>query len=356
MRRLPRIVFTILLPSLPGLALADAPKKPAARSISARIESTLNSASGHIRQFAFDGDPDSFFASTVRSGPADHFTLVFDKRVAVKSIAVTTGRPTGEDQLDSGVLEVSSDGKKFERLAKFAGGVASAKPGGRMLRAVRVKPTADLDHVLAVREFAIESTPPVAVFKYPVEFTVNVDDAPEMKPWAEKVARICERAYPMINEELKSNGFKPATEVSLTLKSDYKGVAATSGNHIVGSVKFFKSHPEDVGAMVHETVHVCQRYRGRFPGWLVEGIADYIRFFKFEPGKLRPLSPNRARYDGSYQVTARFLAFVTERYDKDFVRKLNRMLREGDYREESFKILTGKTVQALNEEWRASLR
>jgi len=356
MRRLPRIVFTILISSLPGPALADAPKKIAARLVVATVESNLTSASGHIRQFAFDGDADSFFVSTARPRPSDHFTLVFDKRVAVRSIVVTSGRPTGEDQLDSGVLEGSWDGKKFERLAKFVAGVAAAKPGGRMLRAVRIKPTADLDHVLAVREFAIESSPPVAIFKYPVEFTVNVEDAPEMKPWAEKVARICERAYPMINEELKSDGFKPATQVTLTLKSDYKGVAGTSGNHIVGSVKFFKSHPEDVGAMVHETVHVCQRYRGRFPGWLVEGIADYIRFFKFEPGKLRPLSPNRARYDGSYQVTARFLAFVTEKYDKDFVRKLNQMLREGDYREESFKILTGKTVQALNQEWRASLR
>ena len=39
--------------------------------------------------------------------------------------------------------------------------------------------------------------------------------------------------------------------------------------------------------MVHETTHVVQAYRrGARPGWLVEGISDYIRFFKFEPGKL----------------------------------------------------------------------
>jgi hypothetical protein len=354
MRHLPWIAITILLFSNRNPALAVAPKKTV-RSVPAAIESTLSSAAGHIRQFAFDGDADSFFVSAVRPRPSDHFTLVFDQRVAVKSIVVSTGRPTGEDQLDSGVLEVSWDGKKFEPLVKFVKGVATAKPDGRLLRAVRIRPTADLDPVLAIREFSITSAPAVAVFKYPVEFTVNVADAPEMKPWAEKVARICERAYPMINEELQSDGFKPATEVTLTLKGDYKGVAFTSGSQIVGSVKFFKSHPEDVGAMVHETVHVCQGYRGNSPGWLVEGIADYIRFFKFEPGKLKPLSPNRARYDGSYQVSARFLAFVTERYDKEFVRKLNKMLREGEYREEAFKVLTGKTVRELNEQWRASL-
>ncbi len=44
--------------------------------------------------------------------------------------------------------------------------------------------------------------------------------------------------------------------------------------------------------MVHETVHCVQRYRGRGnPGWLVEGVADYVRFFKYEPKKPAPLTP-----------------------------------------------------------------
>ena len=86
-------------------------------------------------------------------------------------------------------------------------------------------------------------------------------------------------------------------------------------------MKYFKDHPDDIGAMVHETVHVVQRYRTRNnPGWLVEGIADYVRFYKYEPGKLRPLNPNRAKYDGSYKVTAQFLAYLSDKYDKEIVR------------------------------------
>ena len=51
-------------------------------------------------------------------------------------------------------------------------------------------------------------------------------------------------------------------------------------------MKYFKANPDDIGAMVHETVHCVQLYRGRGnPGWLVEGVADYVRFFKYEPGK-----------------------------------------------------------------------
>jgi hypothetical protein len=38
------------------------------------------------------------------------------------------------------------------------------------------------------------------------------------------------------------------------------------------------------------------------------------------------------------------------------VRKINALLREGKYRDKVFKELTGKTVQELGAEWKASLR
>src|SRR5436305_3991992 len=119
----------------------------------------------------------------------------------------------------------------------------------------------------------------------------------------------------------------------MALKNNYTGVAQAAGNRITGSVKFFKAHPDDIGAMVHETVHCVQLYRGRGnPGWLVEGVADYIRFFKYEGGKIGiRLTPERAKFDASYRITAAFLAFVTEKYDPQLVRKLNAAMREGRY-------------------------
>jgi hypothetical protein len=207
-----------------------------------------------------------------------------------------------------------------------------------------------------VREITVEAEPAVTVFKYPVEFVVDASDAPEMKEWVEKAARICERQYAMINEELKSDGFTPPRRVRIVLRKNYRGVAATSRGRITASVRWFTEHPDDFGAMVHETVHVVQSYRlpGN-PGWLVEGIADYIRFFKYEPGKIGRLPVDRARYDGSYRVTAAFLAYLTDKYDKHLVGKLNKMMREGEYKEEAFKALTGKTVQELDKEWRETL-
>jgi hypothetical protein len=327
-------------------------------AVTAVAESSLVSAQEQIRQLAFDGDAESFFASEKAPGADDHFTIRFDKPVAVQSIAVTTGRPGGEDSLSGGAIEVSPDGKKFDEVAKFDEGAARAKPDGRKIQAVRIRPAAEHGKPLVIREVKFQSDPPVATFRYPVEFIVDVSDAPEMQEWVDKAADICTRAYPMINEELKVDGYKPPRVVRMTLKKDYRGVAAAGGGRITGSVKFFKDHPDDFGAMVHETVHIVQRYgrrRGN-PSWLVEGVADYIRFFKYEPGKIGRLNVERARYDRSYRVSAAFLAYVTDKYDKELVRKLNKAMRAGEYKEEMFKELTGKTVQELDEEWRTALK
>src|SRR6185437_15096026 len=136
----------------------------------------------------------------------------------------------------------------------------------------------------------------------------------------------------------------------------YRGVAAAGGGRITGSVKYFQAHPDDFGAMVHETVHVVQSYRGRGnPSWLVEGVADYIRFFLYEPGKIGRIHAGRAHYNSSYRVSASFLAYLTETYDRAIVPKLNTLMREGQYKEEIFKDLTGKSLPELDEEWRATL-
>jgi hypothetical protein len=205
-------------------------------------------------------------------------------------------------------------------------------------------------------ELVIDSELAVTVFKCLVEFVLDVADAPEIKDWAEKAARACEKAYPMINEALKSDGYKPPTTVTMALKSNYRGVAAAGGGRIVGSVKYFKDHPGDIGAMVHETSHIVQRYRSRNnSGWLVDGVSDYVRFFKYEPGKLGRIDTKHSHYNDSYRTTAAFLAYLTEKYDKQIVLKLNALMREGKYTNETFKQLTGKTEIELDEEWRATL-
>jgi hypothetical protein len=349
--------FMLALVVISGAATAAAPRAEKAAPVVATIETTLATARPQIRQFAFDGDPGTFFGSEQNPAGTDHFTVVFDRAVKVKSIGVVTGKPDGSDSLEAGKLLISKDRKTFRELAKFAQGKSLSTLKNESIIAVRVQPGGKSDHHLAIREVTIESDPPVAVFKYPVEFVIDVADEPKMKGWAEKVAAICTRAYPMINQELKSEGFKPPTVVTLAMKTGYRGVAFASGGRITGSVKFFAEHPDDVGAMVHETTHVVQHYHGREnPVWLVEGVSDYIRFFKFEPGKIGRINAARAHYNGSYRVTAAFLAYVTTKYDKQLVLKLNKAMREGHYKDEIFKELTGKSLEELDGEWIKTLK
>ena len=174
MRHALRWLSVIGLICVPAVTVrAGAPK---AKTLSAVVETTLKTSGGQIRQFAFDGDADSYFASAKNPGKDDHFTLVFDKAVAVRSIKVATGKPKGGDALNLGVLEVSADGKKFEKVAEFHMGVAHAKPDDLKIKAVRIRPSEDMKHPLAIREFTVVSEPKVATFKYPIEFTVDVSE------------------------------------------------------------------------------------------------------------------------------------------------------------------------------------
>lgn len=353
---MPRICYLLvaaLIPSSPAIASDPKPLR-------ATVESTLPTGAGRIRQFAFDGDEATYFASERAPSAEDHFTLVLDRPIVAQSIAILTGKPDGSNTLESGTLELSDDGETFRERSKIDRAVLTMRLQGARIRAIRIRPGAKLECPLVVREIVLASEPAVPVCAFPVEFTVDVAEAPEMKSWAERAARVCERNYAMINEELRSDGYQPPRHIRMSLKKSYRGVAMTSDDRITGSVRYFERHPDDLGAMVHETVHVVQRYRGpgsdRNPDWLVEGVADYVRFFKYEPGHLGRIDPEKAHYNSSYRVSAAFLAYLTEKYDRQLVLKLNRAMREGKYSDEIFKELTGKRVTDLDAEWRATLK
>ena len=341
-------VFLVCLVFSP-LALAEKP-------VSARFTSTLATEKENIRQLAFDGSDDSAYLTTKAPTKTDRVTLTFEKPVTVKSISVLTGKPKGDGgQTNTAVLEASTDGKTFTVLSKFASGKASAEPG-KEFTAIRLAFPDDDKEPLSLREIKIESDPPVSVFKYPIEIVPDTSEVPEMKEWLDDVVQVCEKQYPMICDELKSDGYTPPKRITMTLKKDEKGVAYASGSRIVGAASYFSKNKKDVGALVHETAHCVQAYRGRGnPGWLVEGVADYVRFFKYEAKKPAKLNPEQAKYNGSYRTTAAFLDYLCETHDKDIVRKLNEAMRKGRYDDEIWTTLTKKTVEELGRDWQKSL-
>jgi hypothetical protein len=197
--------------------------------------------------------------------------------------------------------------------------------------------------------------------------TISIDTvkAPELKNWAEtKLAPALVEWYPKISAFLASDGYIAPDHFKITLKP-MDGVAYTAGRNVVANSDWLEKdlNGEAVGSLIHETVHVVQQFNGQNPGWLVEGSADYFRWFKYEPQSHgadmvwfrkhgKKFSPN---YNDSYRITANFLNWVSEKYDKDLVSQMNAAMRENRYEEGLWKKYTGKSAPELGTEWKSEV-
>jgi len=344
----------LMVSSATWAAETPTPKPPAAPPVI--IETALSAAGDHVPQCAFDGKPDTYFQSAGPVKAGDTFTLRLCQPARAKRVEVLMGRSDGTDLFDAGVVEVSADGQAFEQVARPESGTAKADLAGRAVQAVRVRATADGAARLAIREITLDAQPPVPVFKYPIQVRLDYTEVPEMKDWCERTRRLVEQWYPVIAEVLASEGHTPARRINLAFRKGNKGIAGTAGANITAFDAWFNAHPEDGGAIIHEAVHVVQAYPRGSPGWLVEGIADYVRFWIYEPQTpRRRFNPERIRYTDSYQVTGALLAWLVETHDKAIVTKLNAACRRGEYKNDLFKEYTGKDLDTLWEEFRKSL-
>ena len=202
----------------------------------------------------------------------------------------------------------------------------------------------------------------------PIE--IDVTDFPESKAWAETAEAILIRWYgPLtsmlatdgrdpITKELTGVAFKAPSKIRLVFKKEISAPAWASGGEITVSGKWITEHPDDLGMMVHELTHVIQQYpRNEVDtGWLTEGIADYIRWWKYEPelhatrGRTKP-DFTKAKYTDAYRTTAVWLAWMSKKYDMRIVPCLDFKLRQGKNPMPVFIERTGKSADDLWQEF-----
>ena len=191
-----------------------------------------------------------------------------------------------------------------------------------------------------------------------IEFVIDTAAAPEMADYAAKLAAVGSAYYGTIVALLPGDHFVPPHKVWLTFRRDKKPfIAYTMSDHIYCDPDYYSKNPNDVGSIVHELTHVVQAYKLRPPpSWITEGVADWVRWYHFEPPNHRPHPAQKyAEYDASYQRTAAFLQWVSLMYDSAFVAKLNAACRAGHYHVSIWQELTGKPVETLGAEWKQSL-
>jgi len=204
------------------------------------------------------------------------------------------------------------------------------------------------------------------------QFVIDLTDAKDLQQWSEKeLAPVILEWYPKIVELLASDEFTAPAAVSFQFKDSLGGTPAYAQNTTISlNTRWFRDQldREAKGCVVHELVHVVQQY-GRAlrrspdakptPSWVSEGIADYLRWFVYEPksgGAV--LNQKRAaeyKHDASYRVTANFLNWAIATHGDALLQKLNAAAREGRYSDSLWKDWTGKSIQECSDDWRESL-
>ena len=119
------------------------------------------------------------------------------------------------------------------------------------------------------------------------------------------------KVYPL---EVSTYNPKATREVVFVIDPAYTGVAAASGKTIRFNPEWFVKNPEDIDVVTHEGMHLVQAYKNFEPGWITEGVADYVRATMGVNNaaggwKMPELKPEH-NYTNAYRVTARFLVWI----------------------------------------------
>ena len=240
-------------------------------------------------------------------------------------------------------------------MARFAVSAAAFLIGaGGMTGAITAPPTPPTGDASSRHIYPLVAPPAGASVP---RITVDVSDAPDAAAWADTARSLGRQWFPLLCQLLATERYTWPREIRLVFKKELRVPAYASGSEITISARWIREHPEDFGVIIHEMVHLIQAYPAsrNKPGWLVEGIADYIRWWRYEPEATRSrIDPAKASYRDSYRTTAAFLAWVSARYDRRLVPRLDRALREGAYRDGLFQEVTGKPLDTLWAEFLAA--
>ncbi|MCD9017202.1 basic secretory family protein [Parachryseolinea silvisoli] len=158
--------------------------------------------------------------------------------------------------------------------------------------------------------------------------------------------------YPVLVDQYNKASIK---EVTFFVDTTYKAVAEAGGGRVRFSPGWFKAHPGDIDVVTHEVMHLVQSYPHRAgPGWLTEGIADYVRYAygvdNQGAGWSLPAYAASQHYTNAYRVTARFLLWLEKDVKPGLVKTLDNAMRTNAYTDGIWSKQTGKSLDDL---WQA---
>jgi len=191
---------------------------------------------------------------------------------------------------------------------------------------------------LAFAPAALAQTPALTLT---TDFRLKFSDADQaaLDAWIERLRAKVGVWWPILTTRLASPDYTPTSAIQLrfiTIRPE--GIPAATvrapgqdpailidPGGLLGRIL----NPDTLGMIGHEMVHVVQNYPRGQPGWLVEGIADYMRYYVLIPeDPARAFSPDGAEWSHGYQPTAGLLDFV-ETAHPGAVHDINAAMRAG---------------------------
>ncbi|HEY3505208.1 MAG TPA: basic secretory protein-like protein [Actinocatenispora sp.] len=154
----------------------------------------------------------------------------------------------------------------------------------------------------------------------------------------------CHRAYAVIVRRLgygRIAGWHPHAHVMFHFTwSSENPIAATEmrSGVVTLNIGYFNRHPGDWGAVYHELTHVAQNYPAGQPAFIVEGVADYMRFYlggntvrddpPFESYS-RARCPAGQNYTSGYGCAAALLKYANDVYHSDATLAVHELALQG---------------------------
>jgi hypothetical protein len=190
---------------------------------------------------------------------------------------------------------------------------------------------------------------------HPLSIVVDADEAPDLAMAGEEIRRRAQSWWRIINEELASPGYRPPATVTLRFtKSLPDGIAGRAVGAVIElNAPYVAAHPISAYPQFynfagHELTHVVQNYP-KHVHWLVEGIADWMRYYVLFPqDHERFFNPSAGDYTHGYQPAAALLDYIERVHGVGSVKRLNAAMRDGDDGELVLAQIAG---QSLDEVW-----
>ena len=342
-----------------------------------RVESTMPGLKAHDVSAVADGDEATWFQSFRPPYSNDYISVTLGKPQKLTSVRVVTGKPDGGNIFAAGVLELSTDGKTFSSAVPLENG--AAKWSGKIgpVAAIRVRATADGIAPIAIREIAMEDDvlpnvvvgvpgkAPFGKLTAKCDFTkVPPNYCVLMRDELDGVADWFFTYYPKIVALLDAPTDGLLRDLEIRFRNDMKpGVPGyVSGTVMTLSIPHIIRNRDDVrGLFIHELTHVVQSYsgKGERPGWLVEGLAEAVRYELSPPddawrAAVDGIPAEKIDYHNAYRDPARFLLWIQSQNNPGLLAKLNRALKDGSYKSETWTALTGKDPDAWLRAYRAA--